>query len=73
MSFIMCKYNLINTIYIYIYIYVYIYIYIYIYQGVEMADKPISTSLQPSNSGNLMYFIFLNKCLLSYIMKLLVL
>ncbi len=21
-----------------------------------MADKPISTSLQPSNSGNLMYF-----------------
>ncbi len=37
-----------------------------------MADKPISTSLQPSNSGNLMYF-FLNKCLLSYIMKRLVL
>ncbi len=25
-----------------------------------MADKPISTSLQPSNSGNLMYFLFLN-------------
>ncbi len=38
-----------------------------------MADKPISTSLQPSNSGHLMYLIFLNKCLLSYIMKLLVL
>ncbi len=38
-----------------------------------MADKPISTSLQRSNSGNFMYFLFLNKCLLSYIMKLLVL
>ncbi len=38
-----------------------------------MADKPISTSLQPSNSGNLMYFFFLNKWLLSYIMKSLVL
>ncbi len=37
-----------------------------------MADKPISTSLQPSNSGNVM-FLFLNKCLLSYIVKLLVL
>ncbi len=37
-----------------------------------MADKPKSTSLQPSNSSNLMY-LFLNKCLLSYIMKLLVL
>ncbi len=37
-----------------------------------MADKPISTSLQPSNSGNLMYFLFLNKWLLSYIMKRLV-
>ncbi len=36
-----------------------------------MADKPISTSLQPSNNGNLMYF--LNKCLLSYIMTLFVL
>ncbi len=36
-----------------------------------MADKPISTSLQPSNSGNLIYFLFLNKCLISY-MKLLV-
>ncbi len=23
-----------------------------------MADKPISTSLQPSNSGNVMYFFF---------------
>ncbi len=23
-----------------------------------MADKPISTSLQPSNSGNLMFFFF---------------
>ncbi len=33
-----------------------------------MADKPTSTSLQPSNSGNVM-FLFLNKCLLSYIMK----
>ncbi len=43
-----------------------IYIYIYIY-------KPVSTSLQPSNSGNLMYFLFLNKWLLSYIMKRLVL
>ncbi len=31
-----------------------------------MADKPISTSLQPSNSGNLIYFLFLNKCLISY-------
>ncbi len=29
-----------------------------------MANKPISTSLQPSTSGNLMYFLFLNKCLL---------
>ncbi len=38
-----------------------------------MADKPISTSLQPFNSGNLMYFLFLNKWLLSYIMKRLVL
>ncbi len=38
-----------------------------------MADKPISTSLQPSTRGNLMYFLFLNKCLLSYIIKLLVL
>ncbi len=38
-----------------------------------MANKPISTSLQPSTSGNLMSFLFLNKCLLSYIMKLLVL
>ncbi len=38
-----------------------------------MADKPICTSLQPSNSSNLMYFLFLNKCLLSYIMKRLVL
>ncbi len=38
-----------------------------------MADKPKSTSLQPSNSSNLMYFLFLNKCLLCYIMKLLVL
>ncbi len=38
-----------------------------------MADKPISASLHPSNSGNLMYFLFLNKYLLSYIMKLLVL
>ncbi len=38
-----------------------------------MADKPISNSLQPSKSGNLMYFLFLNKCLLSYIMKCLVL
>ncbi len=38
-----------------------------------MADKPISTSLQPSNRCNLMYFLFLNKCLLSYIMKRLVL
>ncbi len=38
-----------------------------------MADKPISTSLRPSNSGNLMYFLFLNKWLLSYIMKSLVL
>ncbi len=37
-----------------------------------MADKPISTSLQPS-SGNLINFLFLNKCLLSYIIKLLVL
>ncbi len=37
-----------------------------------MADKPTSTYLQPSNSGNVM-FLFLNKCLLSYIMKLLVL
>ncbi len=46
----------------------YNFIYIYIYY-----DKPKSTSLQPSNSSNLMYFLFLNKCLLSYIMKLLVL
>ncbi len=38
-----------------------------------MADKPISTSLQPSNSSNLMYFLFLNKWLLSNIMKRLVL
>ncbi len=38
-----------------------------------MANKPISTSLQPSISGNLMPILFLNKCLLSYIMKLLVL
>ncbi len=38
-----------------------------------MANKPISTSLHLSNSGNLMSFLFLNKCLLSYIMKLLVL
>ncbi len=38
-----------------------------------MADKPISTSLQPSNSGNLMYFLFLNKWLLFYIMQSLVL
>ncbi len=38
-----------------------------------MADKPISTSLQPSNSGNLIIFLFLNKGLLSYIMKRLVL
>ncbi len=38
-----------------------------------MADKPKSTSLQPSNNSNLIYFLFLNKCLLSYIMKLLVL
>ncbi len=38
-----------------------------------MVDKPICTSLQPSNSGNLMYFLLLNKCLLSYIMKCLVL
>ncbi len=37
-----------------------------------MVDKPISTSLQPSNRSNLMY-LFLNKCLLSYIMKCLVL
>ncbi len=37
-----------------------------------MADKPTSTYLQPSNSSNLM-FLFLNKSLLSYIMKLLVL
>ncbi len=29
-----------------------------------MANKPLSTSLQPSTSGNLMYFLFLNKCLL---------
>ncbi len=48
-------------------------IYIYIYKGVEMADKPISTFLQPSNRGNSKYFLFLNKCLLSYIMKLFVL
>ncbi len=38
-----------------------------------MADKPISTSLQLSNSGNLIIFLFLNKGLLSYIMKRLVL
>ncbi len=38
-----------------------------------MADKPVSISLQLSNSGNLMYFLFLNKWLLSYIMKSLVL
>ncbi len=31
---------------------------LYIYKGVEMANKPISTSLQPSNSGNVMYFYF---------------
>ncbi len=38
-----------------------------------MADKPISTSLQPSNNnGNLMFFFFI-KYFLSYIMKLLVL
>ncbi len=38
-----------------------------------MANKPISTYLQPSNSGNLMSFEFFKKCLLSYIMKRLVL
>ncbi len=38
-----------------------------------MADKTISNSLQPSHSGHFMYFLFLNKCLLSYIMKRLVL
>ncbi len=37
-----------------------------------MAIKPRSTALQPS-SGNLMLLFFLNKCLLSYIIKLLVL
>ncbi len=35
-----------------------------------MANKPLRASLQPSASGNLMYFLFLN---MSYIMKGLVL
>ncbi len=58
----MSKYNLIkNNIYIYIYIYTGIYVY-----GVEMANE----SLQ-QYSGKLNYFLFVNKCLLSFIMKLL--
>ncbi len=48
----MSKYNLINAIYIYIYI--------------REWKWLISTSLQPSNSGKLMYFLFLNKCFLHY-------